>query len=227
MNDKENNEQFHHVNISSPLIRFLPMELENIVVTVDHIYDSISFNEDFSYFIVRDLYPDKWSLLVTEVEKQTNKYFNLKNLPVTNVWLIEGLMNIYHEKFQTAKEFIEELKIMETRTSLPYSTKMHWLLKHGLLKKEILKNDLHITLSIEKAILPILQLLNKNITEETAVKYAIENKLLLTIEKESPFNLLIFANLVIRVKNTLSCSKDYSGTKYGGKGLWHDITTWE
>ena len=135
-------------------------------------------------------------------------------------------MNIYNEKFQTAKEFIEEINIMETRTRVPYSTKIYWLLKHGLLKKEISKNDLHITLTIEKAILPLLQLLNKNITEETAVKYALENNYLLTIEKEMPFNLLIFANVVIRIKNSLSCSKDYSGTKYGGKGLWHDITTW-
>lgn len=216
------NDRFQHFNITAPLKRYIPVELNDIVLVLDYINDPVTFNDDMFYLAVKDLYPKRWIRHIEE--KKAVSEIRLENLPLTNGFLIEGLYSIYSERFQTAREFEKHLSIFENEQRLTHSTKIYSLCNYGILDKEILKTELENTVSKEYALHTLIRLLNKDIEEKDAVDFALNNKLLLPHEEQMPFNLLVFANVLIRIKESIPVSPNYSGIQITGSGLWHTIT---
>lgn len=214
---EENEIQFHHINITEDLKRFIPVEMTNLKLFTDLVKDPITYNQDFQYFNVKGIYPARWESLFT---KETN-YVSLVDATVTKSWLVEGLVDIYCNKFQTKKEFSEELKFIEAEFGIPHSKKMYWLLKSGLLEKEVPKKDLKDPITLEDALLELLKLINKNINSDEVIDYSINKGILFEREKNEFFNINFLSNIIVRLKKIIPESKEYHKGYKEGIGLWH------
>ncbi|WP_419887600.1 competence protein CoiA [Neobacillus niacini] len=212
-----NDLQFHHINITEDIKRFIPAEMANLKLFTDLVKDPITYNQDFQYFNVKGVYPARWESLF----KKETHHVSLVEAIVTKSWLVEGLVNIYRNKFQTMKELSEELKYIEVEFGIPYSTKMYWLMKSGLLEKEVPKKELKNPITLDEALLVLLKIINKNINPDEVIDYSINKGILFKREKPEFFNINLLSNIIVRLKKRIPESKEYHKGYKEGIGLWN------
>ncbi|MBS4212692.1 competence protein CoiA [Neobacillus rhizophilus] len=212
--------EYTHIKITPPLDRIVPVEMKSINISGFFLYDHKDHSEK-NQLVITGIRKEIW---VEELNKRTTNNSNISNNfmenPVVQGTFIWSLWEIYEKKFQTQKEFHEDMDYSNKGQAFPFSLQMKRIKKYGLIKKEFNKEDNHKAISLEDCLLILMNIAKFPVHSKNILKVALKNHIILPEELELDFNLALLDNIVKRVKNYIPESEHYHGFYKEGIGIF-------